>query len=419
MYLADLWNPIKVSVSDDVSEHLLLVQSLTRPNNVNVDNSEIPKDDGLQFREGGVWMKAAVLYEYDTPLVVEELELDEPKGGEVLVKTGAAGICRSDYHFMKGEARTTLPVVLGHEGAGVVERVGEDVTRVKPGDHVILSFVPNCGHCHFCTTGRPNLCDLHAATPGTMYDGTTRLHKGDQRITHFGKVACFAEHTVVPETGCIPVPKTVPLDRAALIGCCVTTGVGAAIFNAQVQPGSTVVVVGCGGVGLNVIQGARLLNASKIIAVDIREGQLEFAMKFGATNAVNASHQDAVARVKEITDGLGADYSFEVYGSAETIEEAYAMARKGGTVVVVGIAPMGEKAAIDPVSLVRNETVLKGCYYGSARCHVDMPKIVDLYLSGSLNLDDFITRRYELGQINQAYEDLVRGEVGRGVIIFQ
>jgi Zn-dependent alcohol dehydrogenase len=311
-----------------------------------------------------------------------------------------------------------LPVVLGHEGAGVVQAVGEGVTRVKPGDHVILSFVPNCGLCFFCTTGRANLCEKHAATSGTLFDGTTRIHKGGQDISPFGKVACFAESTVVPETGCIPAPQALPLDRAALIGCCVTTGVGAAIFNAEVEPGSTVAVVGCGGVGLNVLQGAGLLNASKIIAVDIREGQLEFAMKFGATHTVNASHQDPVARVKEITDGRGADYTFEVYGSAETVETAYAMARKGGTVVVVGIAPVGDKADIDAVSLVREEKVLKGSYYGSARCHVDMPKIVDMYMSGRLNLDDLITRRYSLDQINEAYEDLDKGEIGRGVIVF-
>jgi NDMA-dependent alcohol dehydrogenase len=363
-------------------------------------------------------MKAAVLYDYNTPLVIEEVDLDPPKPGEVLVKTGAAGICRSDYHFMKGEATTLLPVVLGHEGAGVVQAVGEGVTRVKPGDHVILSFVPNCGLCFFCTTGRANLCEKHAATSGTLFDGTTRIHKGGQDISPFGKVACFAESTVVPETGCIPAPQALPLDRAALIGCCVTTGVGAAIFNAEVEPGSTVAVVGCGGVGLNVLQGAGLLNASKIIAVDIREGQLEFAMKFGATHTVNASHQDPVARVKEITDGRGADYTFEVYGSAETVETAYAMARKGGTVVVVGIAPVGDKADIDAVSLVREEKVLKGSYYGSARCHVDMPKIVDMYMSGRLNLDDLITRRYSLDQINEAYEDLDKGEIGRGVIVF-
>ena len=364
-------------------------------------------------------MKAAVLYEYDTPLVVEEVELDGPRSGEVLVDIGACGICRSDYHFMKGEARTVLPTVMGHEASGTVEEVGEGVTRLKRGDDVILSFVPNCGRCYFCNTGSPGLCELHGSTPGTMFDGTTRLHKGDQRIAHFGKVAGFAERTVVPESGCIPVPKNVPVEAAALIGCCVTTGVGAAVINAKVEPGSTVAVVGCGGVGLNAIQGARLAGASKIIAVDIREGQLEFAMKFGATHSVNARDQDAVARVKEITGGLGADYAFEVFGSAETVETAYAMARKGGTVVVVGIAPMGEKAGINAVSLVRDEKVLKGSYYGSARCHVDMPRMVDWYLSGRLNLDDLITRRYGLDQVNEAYEDLNRGDIGRGVVMFR
>ena len=364
-------------------------------------------------------MKAAVLYESNTPLVVEEVELDEPKELEVLVKNGAAGICRSDYHFMKGEARVALPAILGHEGSGIVEKVGSGVSTVKPGDQVIFSFVPNCGRCHFCTIGRPNLCSLHAATMGNMFDGTTRLHKGDQRFAAFGKVACFAEYSVVPEPGCIPVTKAVPMDIAALIGCCVTTGAGAAIYNAQVQPGSTVAVVGCGGVGLNVIQGAKLLNASKIIAVDVREGPLEFAMKFGATHSVNAKDQDPVARVKEISDGLGADYAFEVYGSAETAKLTFDMTRKGGTAVVVGIAPLGDQASIDAVALVREEKVLKGCYYGSARCHEDMPKMVDLYLSGRLNIDDLITRRYSLDQINEAYEDLEQGGIGRGVIVYQ
>ena len=363
-------------------------------------------------------MKAAILHEYNSPLSLEDVELDDPKAGEVHVKIAAAGVCRSDYHFMKGEARIALPVVLGHEGSAIVQRIGEGVTTVKPGDHVILSFVPHCGSCHFCTTGRPNLCDGHAATGPNMYDGTTRLHKGDQRIHHMGKVACFAEEAVVPESGCVPVDRDFPMDCAALIGCSATTGVGAAILNAKVEPGATVAVVGCGGVGLNVIQGARLSNASKIIAVDVQEGKLEFAMRFGATHSVNAKDQDPVARVKEITGGLGADYTFEVYGSAETVETAYNMARKGGTVTVVGIAPAGEMASIDPVSLVRNEKVLRGTYYGSARPPVDFPKMVEFYRSGKIDLDNLITRRYSLDQINEAYEDLDRGEVGRGVITF-
>ena len=361
-------------------------------------------------------MKAAVLYEYNRPLVVEEVEIDRPKAGEVLVKVGAAGICRSDYHFMKGEAHAPLPIVLGHEGSGIVEQVGEGVTTVKAGDRLVLSFVSNCGHCYFCTSGRPNICEKRAAYWTSMFDGTSRLHKGGQSIAQFDQMACFAEYAVVPETACIPVPDTLALDKAALIGCCTTTGVGAVLVNAQVEPGSTVAVVGCGGVGLNVIMGAKLVNAKEIIAVDIQEGKLEFAMKFGATHSVNSSHQDAVARVKELTGGRGVDYAFEVFGSGETVEMTYSMARKGGTVVVVGIAPIGDKAPIDVLSLVREEKVLKGTYYGSVRMSVDMPRIVDLYLSGRLNLDDLITRRYSLDQINEAFEDLNRGEVGRGVI---
>ena len=360
--------------------------------------------------------KAAVFYEANTPLVIEELDLDEPKEDEVLIRMGAAGICRSDWHFMAGEAKIAVPAVLGHEGAGIVERVGADVVSVKPEDHVILSFVSRCGTCHYCTTGRPHLCDTHMSTSATMLDGTYRLHKGDLDITPMGKLACFSQYSVVPEAACVPCIKELPLDKAALIGCCVTTGVGAAITAARVEPGSTVAVVGCGGVGLNVIQGARLANASKIIAVDVNEGTLEFAMQFGATHTVNPSHQDAVARVREITGDLGPEYTFEVFGSGETVEMAYNMVRKGGTVTVLGIPPDGDMPSINAVALVRQEKTLKGSYYGSARMHIDMPKMVDLYMSGRLDLDALVTRTYHLDEINKAYEDLVKGEVGRGVI---
>jgi NDMA-dependent alcohol dehydrogenase len=363
-------------------------------------------------------VKAAVLYETGQPLVIEDLELDEPKEGEVLVKIGAAGICRSDRHFMHGDAPISLPVVLGHEGAGTVERVGPGVSSVKPGQQVILSFVPACGRCKSCLEGKSNVCDNHMATGPNMYDGTCRLHKGDQYIHHMGKVACFAEYAVVPETGCVPTPSPVPMDKAAMIGCCVPTGVGAALFSANVQPGSTVAVVGCGGVGLNVIMGAKLVNAAKIIAVDIRESQLEFAMKFGATHSVNASDRDPVAQVKELTGGLGADYTFEVFGSADTIKASYEMCRKSGTVTVVGIAPFGVEAPINAVDLVRNEKTIRGTYYGSARSLVDMPKLAEMYLSGKLNLDDLVVRHYSLDQVNDAYADLDRGEVGRGAIVF-
>ena len=232
------------------------------------------------------------------------------------------------------------------------------------------------------------------------------------------KTACFAEYAVVPENGCVPLTTPIPMDIAAMIGCCVLTGVGAAIFSAKIEPGSTVAVVGCGGVGLNVSMGARLLSASKIIAVDISESQLEFAMKFGATHMVNASDGDPVEQVKELTGGLGADYTFEVVGSAVTLRSAWEMCAKRGTVTVVGIAPLGYEAPINAVDLVRNEKTLRGSYYGSARSRTDMPKMVDMYLSGKLNLDDLVVRHYSLDQVNEAYDDMDRGEIGRGAIVF-
>ena len=260
-------------------------------------------------------VKAAVLYEANTPLVLEEVDLDPPKAGEVKIKVGAAGVCRSDLHFMHGDAKCPLPVVLGHEAAGTVEEVGEGVTSVAPGDRVVIAFVSTCGRCENCVIGRPNLCLTRGKFVMSQFDGTSRLHKGDMKIAQFDQMSCFASHTVVPESACIPAPDSLPMEIAAFIGCCTTTGVGAVLYNAKVEANSTVAVVGCGGVGLNVIMGSGLANARQIIAVDINEGKLEFAMKFGATHSVNPSQQDAVARVKELTGGQGVDYAFEVFGS--------------------------------------------------------------------------------------------------------
>ena len=364
-------------------------------------------------------MKAAVLYERGAPFKVEEVRLDHPKKHEVLVKVAAAGICRSDYHILKDESNHPVPAVLGHEGSGIVEAVGEDVVMVKPGDHVIMSFVPNCGHCFYCETGNPQLCDAHASTTGTMFDGTTRLfNKDGAPLLHMGKVACFAEQTVVPDAGCIPIAKNVPLEAAALIGCCVPTGVGAATHRAKVEPGSTVAVLGCGGVGLNAIQGARLANASKIIAIDILDHKLEFTYKFGATHTVNARSENVVDKVMEMTEGRGVDYAIEAYGSAETVENAFNMTRKGGTIVVVGLSPKWERASLDPQALTRNEKALLGSYYGSVRPRQDMPNLVQMYMQGKLDVEGLIQRTYTLDQINDAYDDLEKGEVGRGIIKF-
>jgi len=361
---------------------------------------------------------AAVLYDVNKPYSVEPVELDPPRRGEVLVKVRAAGVCRSDLHFQKGEAAIALPAVLGHEGSGVVEAVGDGVTMVKPGDRVILSFVPNCGHCHSCESGHPHLCDEHARTTGKLFDGTSRLHTlAGQDATHMGKVACFAEYAVVPEAGCIPAPASLDFPQMALIGCSVTTGVGAAVFNARVQPGDSVAVIGCGGVGLNVIQGARLAGATTIVAVDVKDTALAFARKLGATDAVNARKENAVARVQALTGG-GVHFAFEAYGGGATTKMAVDMLRKRGTAVIVGISPAGETMAVEPVVLTRQEKTIRGCYYGSAHPRQDMPRIVDWYSRGLLDIDSLVTRRYPLAEINRAYDDLETDAVGRGVIVY-
>jgi NDMA-dependent alcohol dehydrogenase len=364
-------------------------------------------------------IKAAVLYETNQPYAIETVELDPPKRGEVLVKIGAAGICRSDLHFQRGDAVITLPAVLGHEGSGTVEAAGDGVTLVKPGDRVILSFVPNCGHCFYCETGRPNLCDSHARTGGKLFDNTSRLHTlSGQDVAHMGKVACFAEYAVVPESGCIPVASPdIGFAQMALIGCSVTTGVGAALFSAHVGPGDSVAVVGCGGVGLNIIQGARLAGATTIVAIDVKEAALEFASSFGATHTVNPDQEDTIKRVMDITDG-GASYAFEAYGGGATTKMAVDLVRKGGTAVIVGIAPLGDTAAIEPVFITRLEKTIRGSYYGSSRPRQDMPRILDWYQRGLLNIDGLITRRYTLDDINRAYDELDSERVGRGVIAF-
>jgi S-(hydroxymethyl)glutathione dehydrogenase/alcohol dehydrogenase len=361
---------------------------------------------------------AAVLHDVNKPYSIETVELDPPRRGEVLVKVGATGVCRSDLHFQKGEATIALPAVLGHEGSGTVLAVGEGVTLVKPDDRVILSFVPNCGHCPSCETGRPHLCDEHARTTGKLFDNTSRLHTlAGQDLAHMGKVACFAEYAVVPEAGCIPAPAGLDFPQMALIGCSVTTGVGAALFNAEVQPGDSVAVIGCGGVGLNVLQGARLAGATTIVAVDVKAAALDFARKFGATHTVNPRTEDAVGRVKAITGG-GVHWAFEAYGGGATTRMAVDMVRKRGTAVIVGIAPIGDDAVIEPLVITRMEKTIRGCYYGTARPRQDMPRIADWYGRGLLDIDGLVTRRYTLADINRAYEDLDTDAVGRGVIVF-
>ncbi len=353
-------------------------------------------------------MKAAVLREVNKPLVIEEISVDDPGPGQVLVKTAATGACHSDLHFIEGLWPSPLPVVLGHEAAGVVEEVGPDVTYVQPGDHVVLLFVPFCGTCRYCTTGRPNLCG-----EGRRMQG--KLHIGDADVAPFASMSSFAEYMVVPEGGVVKIRKDVPLDRAALVGCGVMTGVGAAINTAKVEPGSSCAVIGTGGVGLNVIQGCALAGAERIIAVDIHPNKLEMAREFGATHFVDASKEDPIAKVRELTDG-GPDYAFEVIGLPKVITQAFDMVRRGGEAIIVGMAPAGSEATISATAFLA-EKVLKGCSYGSTRPRYDMPRLIELYMAGKLKLDELVSRTYPLEGINDAFAALKNGEVARSVMV--
>jgi S-(hydroxymethyl)glutathione dehydrogenase/alcohol dehydrogenase len=361
--------------------------------------------------------RAAVLYGRNQPFEIEDVELDGPGPGEVLVEMVAGGICHSDWSVVDGTIPKELPMILGHEGSARVLEVGEGVRLVKAGDPVVLSWIPECGHCHYCITGRCNLCNGRLPySDGTLGDGTTRFHKNGRRIRHFNGVSSFAQHAIVPERGCVPIDPRVPLDRAALIGCAVSTGVGAVIFTAKVPPGSTMAVFGTGGVGLNVIQGGALVNAARVIAVDVNPGKLEMARQFGATDVINARETDPVAAIMELTRGEGADYTFEAIGRPETVRQAFESLRKGGTAVAIGIAPKEALISIPPQLLVYGERRLQGSFYGSTRPRTDFARFADLYLAGRLKLDQLVTREWRLEQINEAFQAMNNGEVARGII---
>jgi S-(hydroxymethyl)glutathione dehydrogenase/alcohol dehydrogenase len=307
-------------------------------------------------------------------------------------------------------------MILGHEAAGVVEDVGARVRTTKRGDHVILSFAPNCGRCRMCTIGRPNLCNGLITRPGRFADGTLRHRKGDLEIHAFGRgMSSFAEYSVVHESAAIPIDPEVPISVAALMGCAVMTGVGAVLNTAGVEPGSTVAVFATGGVGLSVVQGAVLANASQIIAVDLLDNKLDYASSFGATHTINASRENAVERIRELTEGAGVDYAFDAIGDARVSRACYDAVRRGGTAVVVGMAPTGTEIPI-PGTIAGEEKTLKGCFYGSTRPATDFKRLVDFYKRGALKLDGMITRTYPLDEINEAFNALARGDNARGVI---
>jgi len=362
-------------------------------------------------------VKGAVLYEFGSPLVIDDIEVDPPQEGEVLVRVAASGVCHSDLHAVQGIHPPPLPVILGHEGAGIVEEVGENVHHVRPGDHVILSWLPYCGKCRFCSAGRPGLCDdLAWSDAGTMMDGTTRFHRGDLRILH-NTASTFAELTVVPAQTAISVDPSLPLAELALLGCAVMTGVGAVLNTARVRPGETVAIVGCGGVGLNIVQGAVIAGAEVIIAVDVMPEKLELARSLGATHTVNASDGAVKQAVHETVPG-GVHYSFEALGRPETIQTAISLIGKGGKAVLVGMAPPDARIALDALSMTYQEQSIMGSWYGSCRPSVDFPRLLELYQDGKLELKSLVTRTCKLEEVNEAFDAMERGEVARTVIVY-
>lgn len=364
-------------------------------------------------------IQAALLQAPNTPFLVTTLELDGPQPDEVLVKMVAAGVCHSDWHLATGTTKHPLPLVAGHEGAGIVEAAGTNVTHVQPGDHVVLSWTPDCGECFYCQRGQPNLCETWTEPiwAGTLLDGTTRLHYNGAPVYHFCGLATFAEYATVPKESCIPIRKDAPLDVVSLIGCAVATGVGAVMYTAEVKPGDSVVVFGCGGVGLNMIQGAAISGATTIIAVDTNEPKLTIARDLDATHAL-LSDDNTIDEIRKLTGGRGADHVFEAVGLPAVQELALEAVRPGGKLILAGLAPMGSGTNLPGAILTRQEKMVKGSYYGSVNPHRDFPLLLNMYMSGKLKLDQMISQRYRLDQINEAYAAMLTGEVARGLIVF-
>jgi S-(hydroxymethyl)glutathione dehydrogenase / alcohol dehydrogenase len=361
-------------------------------------------------------MKAAIFKGPNQPLTIEQVDIDNPKDHEVLVRTVASGVCHSDLHFVDGLYMWPTPAILGHEAAGVVEKVGSQVNYLKPGDHVIACLSVFCGYCEECMSGRPNLCSNKAATQRGPAD-KPRLSQGGKQVNQFADLSGYAEQMLVHENALVKIDNDMPLDRAALIGCGVMTGVGAALNTAKVEPGSTVAVWGAGGVGLAIIQGAKVAGARMVIAVDKFKNKLELAKKLGATHGVDASAGDPIAQVRELTGG-GADYSFEAIGLKVAAEQCYEAIRPGGIATIVGMVPLGQKVEVDGFSLLFEKRI-QGCFMGSNRFRIDMPHIIDLYRQGRIDLDDMITRRGKLEDVNEAFRAMKAGEVARTVLMFE
>jgi S-(hydroxymethyl)glutathione dehydrogenase/alcohol dehydrogenase len=363
-------------------------------------------------------VRAAVLRELDQPMTVEDVELASPGPGEVEVRLVASGVCHSDWNVVTGATANPLPVVLGHEGAGVVESVGAGVDTVSEGDHVILSWLPACGRCYYCSRGRQVLCDvaMEDMFRGTLPGGALRLSQNGDVLYHYSYLSAFAERCIVPAGCCVRIRDDAPLEVAALVGCAVMTGYGAAVSRAGVQAGSSVAIFGAGGVGLSAIMGARLAGAAVIAAVDPFPFRRETALELGATHAFDPRSEDVPAALRDLTDGRGADAAIDSAGVPGVLAHAYAAVRRGGTVVAVGLPPEGLSAELPAADLAREEKVITGSFYGSCSPQVDMPKVLDLYMDGFLPLDRLVSRAFPLEEINEAFDAMNAGEVARAVI---
>jgi len=362
--------------------------------------------------------KAVLCRELNKPVIVEEIEVEAPRANEVMIQVSACGVCHSDLSATNGTIPFPPPLVLGHEGAGIIVEVGEGVTELKAGDHVISSFVSMCGRCRYCVTGRPELCDQASKALYTLPDGSTRARDAaGNPLNVFSACGVMAEYATLHMDNVVKIRDDMPLDRAALVSCGVMTGIGAVFNTARVPPGSSAVVFGAGGVGLNVIQGCSIAGASIIVAVDTQDNKLETAKSFGATHTLNAKNEDNIVRsLKKLTAG-GPDYAFECIGLGSVVTDAYRALRKGGTAVVIGVARGEDTTSIRTASLTFEEKTLTGSYFGSARPRADFPMLIDMYRSGKLKLDELITRTYPIDEAVQAFEDLAQGRNARGVIV--
>ena len=351
-------------------------------------------------------------------MTVEEVELGEPGPGEVEVRLAASGVCHSDWNVVTGATANPLPAVLGHEGAGVVGAVGDGVETVAEGDHIVLSWLPACGRCFYCSRGRQVLCDVAMADMfrGTLPGGTLRLSQNGDHLYHYSYLSAFAERCIVPEGCCVPIRKDAPLDVAALVGCAVMTGYGAAVTRARVSPGSAIAIFGVGGVGLSAIMGSRLAGAAAVVAIDPFPFRRETALELGATHALDPGSDDVTACLRDLTNGRGADAAIDSAGVPGVLAQAYAAVRRGGIVVAVGLPPEGATAELPASDLAREEKVITGSFYGSCSPQVDMPMVLDLYMDGHLPLDRLVSRTYPLEEINEAFAAMNAGDVARAVI---